>query len=248
MQLPFEVLYEDNHLLVVNKPAGWVSQGALPDAKSLLDEAAQYIRIKYQKPGNVFLGVVSRLDKSVSGVTVIARTSKAAARLSEQFRDRDVGKTYWAVVSNYRSTPLPHPTPITLRDWLYQNEHDPIVQIVRPQSRGAKEAILQYKPLAELAPNTQLLQIELLTGRKHQIRAQLAHAGFPIVGDRKYGSPVPFHDGIMLHAISLQIQHPTQKQPDSEMPLELNFKAPFPKAWLQKFPKVGMVDGGKYER
>lgn len=244
MQPPFEVLYEDNHLLVVNKPAGWVSQGALPDAKSLLDEAAQYIRTKYQKPGNVFLGVVSRLDKSVSGVTIIARTSKAAARLSEQFRDRDVGKTYWAIVSNYRSTPLPQRAPITLRDWLYQGDHDPIVQIVRPQSRGAKEAILQYTPLAELAPQIQLLQIELLTGRKHQIRAQLAHVGLPIIGDRKYGSPIPFHAGIMLHAVSLQIQHPTQKEPDTQKPLELNFQAPLPKAWLQKFPKVAMVDGG----
>lgn len=244
MQPPFEVLYEDNHLLVVNKPAGWVSQGALPDAKSLLDEAADYIRMKYQKPGNVFLGVVSRLDKSVSGVTVIARTSKAAARLSEQFRDRDVGKTYWAIVSDFVPPTPPHHSPIQLRHWLLQNEHDPTVLVVSPQTRGAKEAILHYQPLAQLSPNIQLLRIELQTGRKHQIRAQLAHAGFPIVGDRKYGSTQPFHAGIMLHAVSLQIQHPTQKHPDSHEPLELTFHAPLPKAWLQKFPKVGQVDGG----
>jgi 23S rRNA pseudouridine1911/1915/1917 synthase len=242
MQPPFEVLYEDNHLLVVNKPAGWVSQGALPDAKSLLDETAQYIRTKYQKPGNVFLGVVSRLDKSVSGVTVIARTSKAAARLSEQFRDRDVGKIYWAIVSQDQTTPLPQHVPVTLNHWLLQNEQDAIVRIVRPQSRGAKEAILKYTPLAELAPKTHLLQIELLTGRKHQIRAQLAHVGLPIIGDRKYGSPIPFHAGIMLHAVSLQIQHPTQKEPDTQKPLQLNFTAPLPKSWLQKFPKVAIVD------
>jgi len=243
MQPPFEVLYEDNHLLVVNKPAGWVSQGALPDAKSLLDEAAQYIRTKYQKPGNVFLGVVSRLDKSVSGVTVIARTSKAAARLSEQFRDRDVGKTYWAVVSHDHSTTLPHHTTVTLNHLLLQNEQDAIVRIVRPQSRGAKEAILKYTPLAELAPQTGLLQIALLTGRKHQIRAQLAHTGLSIVGDRKYGSQIPFHAGIMLHAVSLQLQHPTQKEPDTQKPLQLSFTAPLPKSWLQKFPKVATVDG-----
>lgn len=244
MQLPFEVLYEDNHLLVVNKPAGWVSQGALPDAKSLLDEATNYIRAKYQKPGNVFLGVVSRLDKSVSGVTVIARTSKAAARLSEQFRDREVGKTYWAVVSDFKPPAPPTHSPTQLRHWLVQNEHDPTVRVVSPQTRGAKEAILNYQPLAELAPNIHLLQIELQTGRKHQIRVQLAQAGFPIVGDRKYGSSQPFHAGIMLHAVSLHIQHPTQKQPDSQLPLELHFTAPLPKSWLQKFPKVGMVDGG----
>lgn len=242
MQPPFDVLYEDNHLLVVNKPAGWVSQGALPEAKSLLDEAAQYIRTKYQKPGNVFLGVVSRLDKSVSGVTVIARTSKAAARLSEQFRDRDVGKTYWAIVSQEHTTPLPQHANVTLHHWLLQNEQDAIVRIVPPQSRGAKEAILKYTTLAELAPKTHLLQIELLTGRKHQIRAQLAHAGLPIIGDRKYGSPIPFHAGIMLHAVSLQIQHPTQKTPDTQKPLQLHFTAPLPKSWQQKFPKVAMVD------
>lgn len=241
MQATFEVLYEDNHLLVVNKPADWVSQGALPDAKSLLDEATHYIRNKYQKPGNVFLGVVSRLDKSVSGVTVIARTSKAAARLSEQFRDREVGKTYWAVVSNFPSPSLPRQSSITLRDWLSQNEAEPIVQVVRPHSRGAKEAILKYTPLAELAPKTQLLQIELLTGRKHQIRVQLAHAGFPILGDRKYGSTYPFHAGIMLHAISLQIQHPTQKETDTLKPIELRFTAPVPRVWSQKFPKIDSI-------
>ena len=238
MKTPFDVLYEDNHLLVINKPAGWVSQGALPDAPSLLLEATDYIRTKYQKPGNVFLGVVSRLDKSVSGVTVIARTSKAAARLSEQFRERDVGKNYWAVVSNFKSSSNQPSASLTLQHWLLQHEDDPTVQVVSPKTPGGKEAILTYQPLLDLGGNFQLLNIELQTGRKHQIRVQLAHIGLPIVGDRKYGSSFHFDHGIMLHARALDISHPTQRDLDTNQPLQLHFTAPLPSSWAKRFPQL----------
>ncbi len=228
-----QVIYEDNHLLVVNKPAGVVSQGALPDAPSLLHQATEYIRAKYQKPGNVYLGVVSRLDKSVSGVTVLARTSKAAARLSEQFRERQVDKTYWAVVSGLH-VDCTKMADVNLKNWLLQRDDSETVKVVSPTTAGAKEASLAFRPILDLGQGLHLLSVRLHTGRKHQIRVQLAHAGYPIVGDRKYGSPLSFENGIMLHAVSLSVYHPTQKDQASQQPLQLEFKAPLPSSWLRR--------------
>ncbi len=215
---PLDVLYEDNHLLAVNKPAGVVTQGANPDVPSLFHMAAQYIKLKYQKPGNVFLGVTSRLDAPTTGVVILARTSKAAARLSEQFRERKVDKTYWAVVGGKMS-----PSAGTLVDYLAPDERHRSVSVVSPQHPEAKEARLSYRVLKELGNKT-LLEVQLLTGRKHQIRVQLAERGFPIWGDIKYGAPKGFSPGIALHARGVQITHPTRQEP-------LRITAPLPSSW-----------------
>jgi len=211
-----EVLYEDNHLLVVNKSAGLTTQGAAAGEDSLVSRAKEYLKEKYRKPGNVYVGVVSRLDALVTGVVVLARTSKAAARLSEQFREAEVAKTYWAVVEG---TPASHGT---LVDCLVKDERQKKV-IVVDRSHG-QEARLQFRRLASLSPNQTLLEVKLETGRKHQIRVQLAHQGFPIVGDAKYGAMQPFSPGIALHARRLAIIHPTQR-------IRLEFSASLPGSW-----------------
>jgi 23S rRNA pseudouridine1911/1915/1917 synthase len=234
---PFDVLFEDNHLLVVNKPVGWVTQGALPGAASLLDAASDYIKQKYAKPGNVFLGIVSRLDKSVSGVCVIARTSKAAARLSEQFRQRSIDKTYLAIVHSTEPIAIDHKT-IRLTHWLRQRPNDDAVQVVSQASSEAKQAELTYRVVSDLGSGYYLLHVDLETGRKHQIRVQLAATGLPIVGDKRYGSQKTFESGIMLHALQLDLLHPTLRQEGSSDPVALQFVAPLPTAWLKRFPKL----------
>ncbi|HET6883362.1 MAG TPA: RluA family pseudouridine synthase [Pirellulales bacterium] len=202
---PLDVLYEDNHLLAVNKPAGIATQGAPVGRPSLLELAKAYVKRKYHKPGNVYLGTVSRLDSAVSGVVVFARTSKAARRLSEQFRDRATRKLYWAAVSGE-----PAETE-TCVDWLVKDEsHQRMCLIGRP-STGGQLARLSYRRLRRLAFGW-LLEIELQTGRKHQIRVQLAARGLPILGDRKYGSREPFASGIALHSRLLELAHPTRPE------------------------------------
>lgn len=213
-----EILHEDNHLLVVNKPAGIATMGVTEDEPSVAKLAKEYLKEKYQKPGNVYLGVVSRLDALVSGVLVFARTSKAAARLSEQFRERETGKIYWAVVEK-----LPQASSRELVHWVKKDEHHQRMVVTSPQATGAQEARLSYRPLQKLSRG-ELLEVELLTGRKHQIRLQLATVGAPILGDRKYGSEKPFPHGIALHARQLTLTHPTTKEP-------LSFIAPLPAAW-----------------
>lgn len=212
-----DVLYEDNHLLVVNKPAGLATQGAAAGEESLVSRAKAYLKEKYNKPGNVYVGVVSRLDAAVTGVVVLARTSKAAARLSEQFREAEVAKTYWAVVEG-----VPRTCHGTLVDRLEKNEQQRKV-IVVDAPRG-QEARLKFRQLASLAPRQTLLEVNLETGRKHQIRVQLAHLGCPIVGDSRYGASQRFSSGIALHARRLQIAHPTQNKP-------CEFVAPLPSSW-----------------
>lgn len=213
-----QVLYEDNHLLVVVKPAGLITQGAAADEASLVTQARDYLREKYHKPGNVYIGVVSRLDAAVSGVVVLARTSKAADRLTTLFRTRDVQKKYWAVVS------LP-PMPASGRcvDWLVKDERQQKVVVTRPKLGDAKEAVLCYTTKGKF-PGGTLLEVELETGRKHQIRVQLATRGWPIIGDYKYGSPRPFIDGIALHARELCFEHPVKHEP-------LHFVAALPSSW-----------------
>lgn len=216
---PLDVLYEDNHLLVVNKPAGIPTQGAASGDDSLVVRAKTYLKRQYAKPGNVFVGVVSRLDALVSGVVVLARTSKAAARLSAQFRESDVLKTYWAVVQ-----PSPRDDAGQLVDWVLKNDARHRMEVVPPGSAGSQEARLDYRVLQRLAGQRTLLQVNLQTGRKHQIRVQLAHRGWPIVGDRKYGSLAPFPEGIALHARRLAFDHPTRKE-------RLTFSARLPANW-----------------
>lgn len=214
-----DVLYEDNHLLAVLKPVGLATMGVAGDRPSLLSQAKSYIKQKYAKPGNVYLGIVSRLDAPVSGVVLIARTSKAAARLSRQFRQREVEKLYWAVVGQ----PIQPPS-ATLTDWLRKDERHRKVHVCGPTMPDAREARLTYRQIAVL-PRGVLLEVLLETGRKHQIRVQLAHHGDPIVGDRKYGGDTAlFSTGIGLHSRRLTLKHPIGGA-------EFQLTAPIPAAW-----------------
>ncbi len=214
----FDVVYEDNHLLVLNKPALLATMGVSSDQPSLLTEAKTYLKRKYQKPGNVYLGTVSRLDAPVTGLVLFARTSKAAARLSEQFRSREVEKIYWAVVEG-----APHPVAGACLDWLRKDEHHRRMHIASKNSPGAQEARLSYRTLGDAAGG-RLVEVRLETGRKHQIRLQLAHHGTPVRGDRKYGGKLPFSPGIALHSRRLELTHPVRKTP-------LRLIAPLPKSW-----------------
>ncbi len=213
------ILFEDNHLLVVDKPPGLATMGLPEGEETLLTQAKEYIKRKYNKPGDAYLGVVSRLDFPVSGLIVFARTSKAAARLNEQFRTHTVRKIYRAVVEG---TPLPEET---CKDWICEDPRHRKMWITQaPQNTPtAKEAILRYTRLARLGSTT-LLEVELETGRKHQIRLQLSHRGYPIFGDFKYGSRVPFDGAIALHAYRLCFRHPVTGD-------TLDLTAPYPSSW-----------------
>jgi 23S rRNA pseudouridine1911/1915/1917 synthase len=199
---PFAVLYEDNHLLVVDKPPLLVTMGAPAGTPSLIEQARDYIRRRYNKPGNVYLGIVSRLDAPVSGALVIARTSKAASRLTEQFRQGAVLKKYWALVEE-----APQPASGHWTDWLMHHDRHRKVLAVEAGQAGAKRAELSYR-LLDPVGGYQCLEVELQTGRKHQIRVQLSARGLPIVGDRKYDSQRPFPTGIALHSRQLGFAHP----------------------------------------
>jgi 23S rRNA pseudouridine1911/1915/1917 synthase len=216
------VLYEDNHLLVLNKPAGLPTMGTPEGTPTLLTLAKEYVKQKYQKPGNVYLGVVSRLDAPVTGVVLFARTSKAAARLSEQFRTQAVQKIYWALVEA-----AGHPASGSFVDWLVHDERHRRVHVAETGQPDGKEARLAFRQIAQDG-RFSLLEIELETGRKHQIRVQFAHNGQPIVGDRKYGSTVKFAAGIALHARRLVIAHPVRGD-------AMEFIAPLPKYWPAGF-------------
>lgn len=217
-----DVLYEDNHLLVLNKPAGLPTMGTPEGTPTLLNVAKEYIKQKYQKPGNVYLGVMSRLDAPVTGVVLLARTSKAAARMTEQFRTHVVQKTYWTLVEG-----IPSPPSSTYTNWLIQDERHRRMHVVEADHLGAKEARLAYRTLSSDG-RTALLEVELETGRKHQIRLQMAHHGHPVVGDRKYGSELKFPSGIALHARRLVVAHPVRGE-------ALVFEAPLPKSWPRGF-------------
>ena len=214
------ILYEDNHLLVVNKPAMLPTMGVAADKPSLLALAKDYLREKYDKPGNVYLGVVSRLDAPVTGVVLLARTSKAAARLTEAFKNRNVTKTYWGVVSG-----IPEPLQGTLENYLRKDERHRKMHVTNAGAKDAQLARLSYATMAE-ANDSALLQIQLDTGRKHQIRVQLAKLGHPIVGDRKYGSSIELGRGIALHSKRLELEHPVRKE-------QMSFEAPLPRTWRQ---------------
>jgi 23S rRNA pseudouridine1911/1915/1917 synthase len=218
MSSPLDILYEDNHLLAVNKPAILATMGVAPNEPSLVAIAKEYLKRKYAKPGNVYLGVVSRLDAVATGVCIFARTSKAAARLSEQFRTREVEKVYWLIVEG---TP-PHLAGECI-DSMLKNEAARRMEIVSRGVAGAQEARLAYRVIGE-ADEGALLEVHLDTGRKHQIRAQMTHLGYPILGDRKYGARRPFSPGIALHARRLELTHPVRNSP-------LQLSAPLPRSW-----------------
>lgn len=202
-----KVVYEDNHIIIVNKCSGEIVQGDKTGDKPLSDTVKEYIKQKYNKPGNVFLGVVHRLDRPVSGLVVFAKTSKALSRLNDMFRTGDVHKTYWAVVKR-RDIAMEG----TLTDWLTRNERQNKSYAHEREMPGAKKAVLKYKVRA-VADNYMLIEVTLLTGRHHQIRCQLAHMGCPIKGDLKYGAPRSNPDGsISLLSRRVEFVHPVSKE------------------------------------
>ena len=212
-----DILYEDNHLLVVNKPAGQLVQGDRTGRSTLLDEAKSWLKKNYNKPGNVFLGLVHRLDRGASGVVVLARTTKAASRLSEEIRSRRPRKTYWAQVAGEV------PPQGQFIDQLEREEFNSRV-VAAP---AGKEARLSYKRL-NYVDGVCLVEVALETGRHHQIRVQFSHRGFPILGDRRYGSRKDFgNDAIALHAREMLIRHPTLGE-------EMSFVAEPNEDWLNQ--------------
>ena len=201
------VVYEDNHIIIVNKTASEIVQGDKTGDTPLSETVKLYLKEKYQKPGNVFIGVTHRLDRPVSGLVVFAKTSKALARLNEMFRNSEVKKTYWAIVKN-----CPPAEEGELVNWLVRNEKQNKSYAYDTERPNAKKAILRYKLIAH-SDNYYLLEIDLKTGRHHQIRCQLAKMGCPIKGDLKYGFDRSNKDGgISLHARSAEFIHPVSKE------------------------------------
>ena len=197
------VLYEDNHIIIVNKLPGEIVQGDKTGDKPLSDIVKEYLKEKYHKPGNVFCGVTHRLDRPTSGVVVFARTSKALSRLNELFRKGEVDKTYWAVVK--KRPPLEEDT---LVHYLIKNEKNNKSTAYLSEKPNTKKAVLHYRLVAS-SENYHLLEIKLETGRHHQIRCQLAKIGCPIKGDLKYGADRSNPDGsISLHARTISFVHP----------------------------------------
>lgn len=217
-----DILYEDNHLLVVNKPAGMLVQGDATGDKPLADICKAYIKEKYNKPGDVFIGVVHRLDRPVSGVVVLARTSKALERMNKQFREKKTIKTYCALVSN-----RPAEERKTLIHWLVKDSIRNKTTAYTRETPGAQLSELSYEVYYR-GNEFWALKVNPVTGRPHQIRVQLASIGCVIQGDVKYGDSSPNSNGsIYLHARALQIVHPVKKE-------EMSFIAPFPDYGLWK--------------
>ena len=202
-----QVVYEDNHIIIVSKRSGEIVQGDKTGDEPLSETVKQYIKEKYQKLGNVFLGVVHRLDRPVSGLVVFAKTSKALSRLNTMFRDGEVHKTYWAIVKN-----MPKETEATLTHWIVRNEKQNKSYAYDHEVKNSKKAILKYKVIGHTDHYT-LLEVNLMTGRHHQIRCQLAKMGCPIKGDLKYGSPRSNADGsISLLSHRVEFVHPVSKE------------------------------------
>ena len=202
-----KVLYEDNHIIVVNKESGEIVQGDKTGDTPLSDIVKDYIKVKYQKPGNVFLGVVHRLDRPVRGAVGFARTSKALSRLNEMFRRGEVHKTYWAIVKN-----KPKADAATLVSWIVRNEKQNKSYAYDHEVKDSKKAVLDYRLIAS-GDTYHILEIRLHTGRHHQIRCQLAAMGCPIKGDLKYGSQRSNADGsISLLSRHTEFLHPVSKQ------------------------------------
>ena len=211
------VLYEDNHIIAVNKTCNEIVQGDKTGDTPLSEIVKAYIKDKYNKPGEVFLGVTHRLDRPTSGVVLFARTSKALTRLNEMFKSHEqIKKTYWAIVQGFPKQPEAR-----LENWLIRNEAQNKSYIVKPHANNAKQAILEYKTLVR-GENYTLLEVNLETGRHHQIRCQLAAIGCPVKGDLKYGAKRSNPDGgICLHARKIEFIHPVSK-------IQLCITAPVP--------------------
>ncbi|PIY12953.1 MAG: RNA pseudouridine synthase [Flavobacteriaceae bacterium CG_4_10_14_3_um_filter_33_47] len=203
-----QILFEDNHIVVVNKRAGDIVQGDKTGDKPLSDVVKEYIAEKYNKPGNVYLGVVHRLDRPTTGLVMFAKTSKVLPRLNALFVSKDITKTYWAIVKNQ-----PEKQQDTLIHWLKKNPKNNKSYVYQHEVKDSKKAVLHYKILKKL-DRYFLLEIALETGRHHQIRAQLAHIGCSIKGDLKYGFDRSNDDGsIHLHARNITFIHPVKNEP-----------------------------------
>ena len=221
--MALEVLYEDNHLLVVNKPAGVLSQGDKTGDACIADIAKLYVKEKYSKPGEVFMGVAHRIDRPVSGALVLARTSKALSRLNEIFRTREVEKTYWAVVET-----KPELEANTLVHWLKKNEAKNTTHAYLLERPDAQRSELSYRYLGS-SDRYHLLEVSPITGRHHQIRVQLAAIGCIIKGDLKYGAKRSNSNGsIHLHARQISFVHPVKKE-------RLEITAPVPQEAVWQF-------------
>lgn len=203
-----DVLFEDNHLIAVNKQAGDIVQVDDTGDEPLDEKVKRYIAKKYDKPNGAFLGVVHRLDRPVSGVILFAKTSKALDRINRMFKSRDMHKTYWAVVRN-----RPEIESGTLVHWLVKNPQKNVTKAHNQEVPGSQRAELHYKLIGELN-GYYLIEVDPITGRPHQIRVQLSTLGCPIVGDNKYGYPRgSLRKSICLHALRLQFEHPVKKEP-----------------------------------
>ena len=222
---PLEILYEDNHCLAIAKPAGVTCAHFQGHEPTLDRQVKQYLKDKYQKPGKVFLGIVHRLDKPVTGVLLFARTSKAAARLCEQFREGTIEKVYWAIVEGQVQREAG-----TLEDWLRKNTETHRVDVLEPNTPGARQSLLHFQRRGGHGGLT-WLEVRPQTGRTHQLRVQLAHHGHPIYGDARYGSVRTFGVGIALHARSLTFLHPVRYEP-------ITLAAELPGEWRARFKGV----------
>jgi 23S rRNA pseudouridine1911/1915/1917 synthase len=223
-----QILYEDNHCLAVAKPAPLLTQGVPPGIPTLEAMVKAYLKERYHKPGNVYLGIPHRLDRPVSGVVLFARNTKAARRLAEQFQKRQVTKTYWAAVEGHVE-----PSEGVWEDWLLKLPEEARAERVEPETTGARHALLHYRRLCA-QPDTCLLEVRLETGRMHQIRVQAAVRGWPVRGDVLYGARLPFGPPadlprdrvIALHARSLTFLHPIRYEP-------IAVSAPLPEFWRE---------------
>jgi len=204
-----EILYEDNHIIAVNKPHGWLVQGDQTGDKTLADWVKAYIKVKYEKPGDVFLGVIHRLDRPAAGITLFARTSKGLERMNKLFHDRNITKKYEALIPK-----LVGPESAHLVHWIKKwNEKNTVEVSDVQKDKEFKQAVMDYT-LKEASKDQVCLEINLHTGRPHQIRAQLSKMGMPILGDLKYGAMQPWHDGnIALKAVLVEFEHPIQHIP-----------------------------------
>ena len=201
------IIFEDNHLIAINKRSGDIVQGDKTGDKPLSDDVKEYIKTKYNKPGEVFLGTIHRIDRPVTGIVLFARTSKALERMNEQFREREVEKVYWAIV---KKTPEIHEA--TLVHYLTKDESKNKSRAYLVEKKGTSRCELKYSTLVK-ADNYTLLQVNPMTGRHHQIRVQLSAIGSPIKGDLKYGAERSNPDGsISLHARKLTFTHPVTKE------------------------------------
>ena len=200
-----DILFEDNHLLILNKKSGELSQGDITEDKTLVDKAKFYLKAKYNKKGNVFIGLIHRLDRPTSGVIVLSKTSKSLKRMNDKFKMNEVDKVYWAVTNSFNKNEG------KVESFLKKNQKQNKSYVVESNISGSKNAILYYKKLVDLKSYT-LLEIKLETGRHHQIRTQLAYLGYPIKGDLKYGFPRSNVDkSIHLHARHIEFTHPVTK-------------------------------------